>query len=78
MLADKANAVPDGYTIGIGAWNTHVVNGALYSLRYDVYGDFEPVALIANNAQLILSNNNVPAKDLKQLIAWVKTNQDKI
>src|SRR5437879_5281143 len=35
-----ASAAPDGYTIGIGAWNTHVVNGALYSLRYHVYDDF--------------------------------------
>jgi tripartite-type tricarboxylate transporter receptor subunit TctC len=73
-----ASAIPDGYTISIGAWNTHVVNGALYSLRYHVYDDFAPVALLADNAQLILSNNDVPAKDLKQLIAWVKANQDKI
>jgi tripartite-type tricarboxylate transporter receptor subunit TctC len=73
-----ASATPDGYTIGIGAWNTHVVNGALYSLRYHVYDDFAPVALLADNAQLILSNNSVPAKDLQQLITWVKANQGKI
>jgi len=73
-----ASATPDGYTIGIGAWNTHVVNGALYSLRYQVYDDFAPVALLADNAQLILSNNNVPARDLQQLITWVKANQYKI
>jgi tripartite-type tricarboxylate transporter receptor subunit TctC len=73
-----ASAARDGYTISIGAWNTHVVNGALYSLRYHVYDDFAPVALLADNAQLILSNNDVPAKDLKQLIAWVKVNQDKV
>src|SRR5438309_581929 len=64
-----AHAAPDGYTVGIGAWNTHVVNGAIYPLTYDVFADFEPVALIANNTQLIVSKNDVPARDLKELIA---------
>jgi tripartite-type tricarboxylate transporter receptor subunit TctC len=73
-----ARAAPDGYTLGIGAWNTHVVNGAIYSLRYDVFADFDPVALIANNTQLILSNKQVPAHDLKELISWVKANQGQI
>ena len=73
-----AHAAPDGYTVGIGAWNTHVVNGAIYPLTYDVFADFEPVALIANNTQLIVSKNDVPARDLKELIAWVKANQERI
>jgi tripartite-type tricarboxylate transporter receptor subunit TctC len=73
-----ARAAPDGYTIGIGHWSTHVVNAAVYSLPYDVLNDFEPISLIANNPQLIVSKNAVPAKDLKELIAWVKANQDKV
>jgi tripartite-type tricarboxylate transporter receptor subunit TctC len=73
-----ARAAPDGYTIGIGHWSTHVVNAAVYHLNYDVLEDFAPISLVANNAQLIVSKNDVPAKNLKELIAWVKTNQDKI
>jgi tripartite-type tricarboxylate transporter receptor subunit TctC len=42
-----ANAAPDGYTVSLGGWNTHVSNGALYALQYDVLNDFEPVALVA-------------------------------
>jgi tripartite-type tricarboxylate transporter receptor subunit TctC len=73
-----ARAAPDGYTVGIGAWNTHVVNAAVYPLQYDVLNDFEPVALLANNYYLIVSKNAVPARDLKELIAWVKANGDKV
>ena len=47
-----ARAVPDGYTLVIGIWTTHVVNGAIYALQYDVLSDFEPIALLANNPQL--------------------------
>jgi tripartite-type tricarboxylate transporter receptor subunit TctC len=72
-----ARAAPDGYTISIGAWNTHVVNGAVYQLPYDVLRDFEPVGLLANNSHMIVSRSGIAANDLKQLIAWVKTNQDK-
>jgi tripartite-type tricarboxylate transporter receptor subunit TctC len=74
----SARAAPDGYTVGIGAWNTHVVNGAVYALPYDVLKDFEPVARLANNAQMIVSRSGIPAHDLKQLIAWVKANQYKV
>jgi tripartite-type tricarboxylate transporter receptor subunit TctC len=70
-----ARATPDGYTIGIGHWSTHVVNAAVYPLQYDVLNDFEPLSLIANNPQLVVSKNAAPAKDLKELIAWVKQNQ---
>ncbi|HEY1542996.1 MAG TPA: tripartite tricarboxylate transporter substrate-binding protein, partial [Xanthobacteraceae bacterium] len=73
-----ARANPDGYTIGIGHWSTHVVNAAVYPLQYDVLKDFAPISLIANNPQLIVSKNAVPAKNLKELIAWVKANQDKV
>ena len=68
----------DGYTIIIGNWGTHVINGAVQSLQYDLLKDFEPVSLIANNPHVIVSRNAVPAKDLKELIAWVQANQDKI
>jgi tripartite-type tricarboxylate transporter receptor subunit TctC len=73
-----ARAAPDGYTIGIGHWSTHVVNAAVYPLQYDVLNDFEPISLVANNPQLIVSKNAVPAKDLTELIAWIKQNGDHI
>src|SRR6476659_8839054 len=49
-----ARATPDGYTITIGHWATHVLNGAIYQLQYDVLRDFEPVVLLANGPQLII------------------------
>ena len=73
-----ARATPDGYAIGIGNWSSHVLNPAVYQLHYDVLTDLEPISLIANNPQLIVSKNGVPAKDLKGLIAWVKANQDHV
>ena len=72
-----ARATPDGYTIVIGQWGTHVVNGATYSLQYDLLKDFEPIALLASTPSLIVSKTSVPAADLKQLIAWLKANPDK-
>ncbi len=73
-----ARAAPDGYTLSIGHWSTHVVNGAIYPLSYDLLKDFDPIALLPSNPQLIVARNGIPAKDLKELIAWVKQNQDKI
>jgi len=69
-----ARAAADGYTIVIGHWGTHVVNGAIYALAYDVLRDFEPVAMIATNPQLIVAKKAVPAQDLQGLIAWLKAN----
>jgi tripartite-type tricarboxylate transporter receptor subunit TctC len=71
-------SAPDGYTIGIGHWSTHVVNGAIYPLNYDLVKDLDPVSMLPANPQLIVTKNAVPAKDLKELIAWVKENQAKI
>jgi len=72
-----ARAAPDGTTIGFGNWSTNVVNGAIYALPYDLLNDFEPVALIATTPQVILSKNAVPARNLPELIAWLKRNPDK-
>ena len=59
-----ARATPDGYTITIGHWGTRVLNGAVYSLQYDVLNDFEPVGLIGNGPQLIIGRPSLPAKNL--------------
>jgi tripartite-type tricarboxylate transporter receptor subunit TctC len=72
-----ARAPPDGYTIDIGQWDTHVLNGAIYPLAYDVVKDFEAFALISSNPFLILAKKAMPANDLKGLIAWLKENPEK-
>ena len=72
-----ARAPADGYTLSIGHWSTHVVNGAVYALSHDVVKDFEPVALIATNSYLIVARKDLPVTDLKGLIAWLKANPDK-
>jgi len=71
-------APPDGYLIGIGHIGTHVVNGAIYQLSYDLQADLEPVAMIATNPQILVGKLAIPAKNLKELIAWVKANEDKV
>ena len=71
-------AAPDGYLLVIGHWGTHVVNGAYYTLPFDVLADLAPLAMIASNPQVIVSKLAVPAKNLKELSTWVKANQDKI
>ena len=72
-----ARAAPDGYTLDVGQWDTHVANGATFPLAYDLMKDFEPVALISSNPFLILARKTLPADDLKGLITWLKANPDK-
>ena len=73
-----ARAAPDGYTVGVGSWSTGVVNGAIYNLNYDVVADFEPVVLLPENPLFITSKKAVPAKNLGELVAWVKASGDKV
>jgi len=72
-----ARAAPDGHTVCIGHWQTFVTNGATYALPYDLVSDFEPISLIVDSPQFIVSKNAVPAKDLRELIAWLKANPGK-
>jgi tripartite-type tricarboxylate transporter receptor subunit TctC len=72
-----ARAAPDGYTISIGQWGSHVTNGAIYALPYDLLNDFAPLAWVATGVPLIVSRNALPAKNLTELIAWLRANPDK-
>ena len=72
-----ARSAPDGYTVGIGQWSTHVVNPITYSLQYNVLTDFEPIARLAITPQLIIARKDFPAKDIKELVAWLKANPGK-
>jgi tripartite-type tricarboxylate transporter receptor subunit TctC len=68
-----ARAAPDGYTIDIGQWDTHV-GGIIYNLNFDLQKDFEPIGLISINPQLLVARKAMPANDLKSLVAWMKAN----
>src|SRR3954469_12887439 len=63
---------PDGYTISFGHLGTHVANGAIYKLNYDLVTDLEPVVLLPSNTMIVVSKNAVPAKSLAELLAWLK------
>ena len=63
----------DGYTISFGHLGTHVANGAVYKLGYDLVADLEPVALLPSNPMIIVSKNAIPATSLKELLAWLKS-----
>jgi tripartite-type tricarboxylate transporter receptor subunit TctC len=71
-----AAASADGYTSVLGNWATHVLNGAMFALRYDLRADFEPVALVSNDPLMIVARKSMPANDLKEFIAWLKANPD--
>src|SRR5215510_3420733 len=73
-----ARAAPDGYTFGLGNWSTHVANGAIYPLPYDVRGDFEPIAQIAFTPLMIATSKKSPPNNLTELLAWLKANPDKV
>ena len=75
-VARVTRAAPDGHTIGIGHLGTHVFNGALYNLQYDLLSDLEPIVLLPSNFSVIVTKKDVPAKDLKELVAWLKANPD--
>jgi tripartite-type tricarboxylate transporter receptor subunit TctC len=72
-----ARAKPDGYTIDLGFNSSHVLNGAFYSLPYDVVNDFAPVSLLIRNPFVLFARPAMPAKDLSELIAWLKAHPDK-
>jgi tripartite-type tricarboxylate transporter receptor subunit TctC len=68
-----ARAVPDGYTIDIGQWDTHI-GGIVYKIAYDLEKDFAPIGLISVNPQLLLARKTFEPRDLKGLVAWMKAN----
>lgn len=67
----------DGYTVSVGHVGTHVVNGAIYPLSYDLVNDLEPVASVGSNPMLVVTRKNFPADTLAELVAWLKANPGK-
>src|SRR6476469_1805677 len=68
-----ARSAPDGYTIDIGQWDTHV-GSIIYNINYDLQKDFEPLGLISVNPQLMVAKKNLPANRLNELVTWMKAN----
>ena len=75
-VARAARAAPDGYTLSIGNWLSHVGASAVYPVSYDVLKDFAPVSLLTVSPVLVIAKSNFPANDLKEMIAWLKANPD--
>jgi len=70
-------APADGYTVSVGNLSSHVFNGAIYTLQYDLLNDLEPVALLSSQPLMFVAKKSMPANDLKEFIAWLKANPGK-
>jgi tripartite-type tricarboxylate transporter receptor subunit TctC len=76
-VSRSARAAPDGYTLSFGNWASHVGAGAVYPVAYNALTDFEPVARVADTPLWVVARKDLPASDLKELIAWLKANPEK-
>jgi tripartite-type tricarboxylate transporter receptor subunit TctC len=74
-LGRVARAAPDGYTIDIGQWDTHV-GAVIYPINFDLQKDFAPIGLMSINPQLLIARKDFPANDMKGLVAWMKANPE--
>jgi tripartite-type tricarboxylate transporter receptor subunit TctC len=74
-IARVARAAPDGYTVSVGTWGTHVVNAFVYSTPYDLGKDFEAVALLPSVPHWFIARKNLPPANLTELIAYMKDNK---
>jgi tripartite-type tricarboxylate transporter receptor subunit TctC len=72
-----AQAAPDGYTLSIGNWTSHVGAGAMYPVAHDALLELQPVSLLSATPLMIVGKNALPPKDAKELIAWLKANPGK-
>jgi tripartite-type tricarboxylate transporter receptor subunit TctC len=77
-IARVAKAAPDGYTISVGTWGTHVVNSFAYAPPYDLSKDFEPVALLPSVPHWFIARKNLPPQTMQELIAYIKQNDGKV
>ena len=71
-------AAPDGYTIICGHFGTHATNGAVYQLPYDLVTDFTPISLLPRNPYLVVAQKNLPPNNLREFMAYLKTNPGKV
>ncbi|MEW6449247.1 MAG: tripartite tricarboxylate transporter substrate-binding protein [Pseudomonadota bacterium] len=67
-------APADGYTLVVGQWTSHVGGGVMYPLNYDILNDFEPISMLSTGPLWIVGNKDIPANNIKELVAWLKAN----
>ena len=72
-----ARSAPDGYTLSFGNWASHVGSGAMMPLTFDLLGDLAPVVFVANSPQWIVARKDLPPRDLKEFVAWLKASPGK-
>jgi tripartite-type tricarboxylate transporter receptor subunit TctC len=72
-----AQSAPDGYTLGIGNWTSHVGSGAMYPAAHDALLDLQPIARISATPLMIVGKNALPPQNAGELIAWLKANPGK-
>ena len=77
-VAKLIRSAPDGYSVGIGHLGTHVIAPAVQAVTADYLAELEPVGMMATNPQIMVTHPGVPAKDLKELIAWVKASPEPV
>ena len=65
-------ATPDGYTVVMGNWTSHVGGPAMYAINYDILDDLEPVAMLLIAPTVIVGRQTLPPNTLQELIAWLK------
>ena len=70
-------AAPDGYTVVMGNWTSHVGGPAMYAINYDILNDLEPVAMLLIAPTVIVGRQTLPPNTLQELVAWLKANGDK-
>ena len=76
-VGKAVRAAPDGYTISIGNWPSHITNGAIYNLNYDIQKDLIPIARLPQNPYIAVVRKDFPANTFQEFIAWLKANPDK-
>jgi tripartite-type tricarboxylate transporter receptor subunit TctC len=72
------HAAPDGYTLEVGNWSSHVGSPAIYHLDFDVMKDLEPISLLATSPLWILGRNGLPPSNAAELIAWLKARKEPV
>jgi len=68
---------PDGYTVVVGQWTSHVGGSVMYPLPFDFVEDFQPISLLSIGPLWIIGHKDLPPKDVKELIAWLKANPNR-
>jgi tripartite-type tricarboxylate transporter receptor subunit TctC len=69
-------AAPDGYTLSLGNWTSHVGGSGVYPVPWHVVNDLEPISLLSTSTLMIVGRSGLPVNDGKQFIAWLKANPD--